>query len=199
MDQDIQNRPEVFWAEIAPCEHLVQFYSGDGEFMDALEGFVVGGFESGESIVLIVTPEHLSSIEQRLRERGLDVDGAKARDEFIALDAEQTLARFMVDGWPDDTSFRELVTELLGRARNSGRPVRAFGEMVAVLWANGFCGATVRLEYLWQNLCRSEHFSLFCAYPKAGFTGDPTVSLQNICAAHTRVLAEQGRSDAAAA
>ena len=199
MFPEVQNRPEVFWAEIAPCEHLVQFYAGDGEFMDALEGFVVGGFESRESVVLIVTPEHLATIEQRLRERGLDVDGAKARDEFIALDAEQTLARFMVDGWPDDTSFRELVSELLGRARNNGRPVRAFGEMVAVLWANGFCGATVRLEYLWQNLCRSEHFSLFCAYPKAGFTGDPTVSLQNICAAHTRVLADQGRPDAAAA
>jgi hypothetical protein len=49
----------------------------------------------------------------------------------------------------------------------------------------------VRLEYLWQNLCRQEAFSLFCAYPKSGFTGDIAVSLQNICAAHTRVLADE--------
>lgn len=189
MDDANLNRPDVFWAEIAPCEHLVQFYAGDGEFMDALEGFAAGGFAAGESVVLIVTPEHLLGIEQRLRERGLDVDGAKARDEFIALDAEKTLAQFIVDGWPEDESFHGVVTEILHRARADGRPVRAFGEMVAVLWAQGYCGATVRLEYLWQNLCRKESFSLFCAYPKSGFTGDPTVSLQNICAAHSRVLA----------
>ena len=97
----------------------------------------------------------------------------------------------MVDGWPDDAAFLEVVTGLLTRARgDGGRRVRAFGEMVAVLWAEGYCGATVRLEYLWQNLCRQEAFSLFCAYPKSGFTGDMTVSLQNICAAHSRVLAE---------
>ena len=183
-------RPEVFWAEIAPCEHLVQFYSGDGEFMDSLEGFVAGGFSAGEAVVLIVTPEHLAGIEQRLRKRGLDLESATASGAYIALDASQTLARFMRDGWPDDEDFRQVVTGLLHRARGDGRAVRAFGEMVAVLWAQGFCGATVRLEYLWQNLCREERFSLFCAYPKSGFTGDPTVSLQNICAAHSRVLPE---------
>src|SRR5688500_19228341 len=52
------------------------------------------------------------------------------------------------------------------------RSVRAFGEMVAVLWANGHNGATVRLEHLWHAFCQSEAFSLFCAYPKTGFTQD---------------------------
>ena len=29
---------EVFWGEIAPCEHLVQIYEESGVFLDSLEG-----------------------------------------------------------------------------------------------------------------------------------------------------------------
>ena len=61
---------------------------------------------------------------------------------------------------------------LLTRGRAGGRRVRAFGEMVAVMWARGEQGATVRLEHLWHRLCQSEAFSLFCAYPRIGFTQD---------------------------
>jgi hypothetical protein len=181
-------RPDVFWGEIAPCEHLVQFYADDGVFLDSLEGFVAGGFAAGEAIVLIATPAHLAALDVRLLGRGIDIEAARRQDDYITLDAQATLDRFIVDDWPDDESFKEVVDEVLERARRSGKPVRAFGEMVALLWARGACGATVRLEYLWQQLCREQSFSLFCAYPKAGFTGDPTVSLQNICAAHSRVL-----------
>ena len=181
-------RPDVFWGEIAPSEHLVQFYADDGIFLDSLEAFVAGGFAAGEAIVLIATPAHLAALDVRLLGRGIDIEAARRQDNYITLDAQATLDRFIVDDWPDDASFKEVVDEVLERARRSGKPVRAFGELVALLWARGACGATVRLEYLWQQLCREQSFSLFCAYPKAGFTGDPTVSLQNICAAHSRVL-----------
>jgi hypothetical protein len=183
------DRPEIFWGEIAPCEHLVQFYANDEAFFEVLEGFVLAGIRAGEAIVLIATPEHLAALEQRLcAHEGIDLDALRASDAYIALDAKGTLAQFMFDGWPDDEAFRRVVAELLARATRGGRRVRAFGEMVAILWEQGYCGATVRLEYLWQNLCRAEAFSLLCAYPKSGFTGDPTASLQNICAAHSRVL-----------
>jgi hypothetical protein len=48
-----------------------------------------------------------------------------------------------------------------------------FGEMVALLWARGQAAATVRLEHLWQQFCKEHAFSVFCAYPKAGFTKHP--------------------------
>ena len=182
-------RPEIFWAELPPSEHLVQFYADEGGFLDVLEDFVRGGLQAQEAVVLIATPVHLEALERRLAAGGeIDLAALRASDAYIALDAEATLARFMFDGWPNDLAFQQLVSEVLTRARGRGRKVRAFCEMVALLWAQGFCGATVRLEYLWQNLCREEAFSLLCAYPKSGFTGDPTVSLQNICAAHSHVL-----------
>jgi hypothetical protein len=184
------NAPANFWGEIAPCEHLVQIYGDDGVFLDALEGFVAGGLDAGDGLVVIATDAHLQALQERLRLRGFDLAAAREQDQFIPLDADATLSRFMVDGWPDDDRFHQLVAELLQRAGASGRRVRAFGEMVALLWARGDCGATVRLEYLWNNLCRTSAFSLFCAYPKIGFTENPDLAFQAICAAHSRVISD---------
>lgn len=179
---------EVFWAEIAPCQHLVQIYEDEGVFLDTLEGFVSGGLKAGESVILITTVAHLNALEERLKADGLDVEAARSQDQYIALAAEEALAKFMVRDWPDDKLFLQFVSDLLTCARTGGRKVRAFGEMVAVLWAQGATGATVRLEHLWQALCQSEGFSLFCAYPKIGFTQNVVESINEICAAHTQVL-----------
>lgn len=54
-----------------------------------------------------------------------------------------------------------------GRSR-----VRAFGEMVALLWAEGNHGGAIRLEELWNDLQNSHSFALFCAYPMNGFGGE---------------------------
>ena len=184
------NAPAHFWAEIAPCEHLVQIYADDDVFLKSLEGFVASGLETGDGVVVIATPSHRQALEERLRRRDFDLAAASLKDQFIALDAEQTLARFMVDGWPDDERFQRMVADLVGRAGGNGRRVRAFGEMVSILWSRGDCGATVRLEYLWNNLCKQGTFSLFCAYPKIGFTESPDIAVQAICAVHSRVISD---------
>ena len=180
--------PAVFWGEISPCEHLLQIYSEDAPFIDALVGFVGGGLTSGEAVVVIATPEHRAALRDRLRDEGIDLAVAIAKDQYIALDAEATLAKFMVNGWPDDARFNYAINDILDRARGTGRRVRAFGEMVAILWGQGHNGATVRLEHLWNELCGQKTFALFCAYPRAGFTQDTADSVRAICAAHTRVV-----------
>ena len=180
--------PPVFWGELAPCDHVVQFYGDEDGFLDALQAYVAEGITAGEAVVLVVTPGHLDALEARLAGAGVDLAQARRRGFYTALDAQATLDLFMIDGWPDDDAFAEVVDAILEAPRTAGLKVRAFGEMVAVLWSAGHRGATVRLEYLWQTLCRKEDFALFCAYPKSGFTGDPTTSLLAIRAAHSRVI-----------
>jgi hypothetical protein len=182
------NSSEIFWAEIAPCEHMVQIYSQDNAFLDALEGFAAGGLGAGEGVVIIASPSHLASLESRLRAAGINVELAILQDRYIALDADRTLRKFMMRGWPDDVLFEQVVTDLLKRAGGGGRRVRAFGEMVALLWEEGHTGATVRLEHLWHRMCHERGFSLFCAYPRVGFTQDADMSMREICAAHSKVL-----------
>ncbi len=179
---------EIFWGEIYPCEHLVQIYQNDGVFLDSLEGFVAGGILAGDGVVVIATPLHLSSLNERLTKRGIDVAIASQRNQYLALDAEETLSRFIVNRWPDDILFRDFVASILQRAKGGGRRVRAFGEMVALLWAQGNNDATIRLEHLWHRLCQEQSFSLFCAYPRSGFTRDASASIKEICDTHSRVV-----------
>lgn len=179
---------DVFWGEIAPCEHLVQLYDDGAVFLDALEGYIGGGLFAGDGTVVIATEAHLDALAMRLMASGVDLHAAIARDQYIPVRADATLAKFMVDGWPDEGLFQEVTRQLIARARGDRRRVRAFGEMVALLWVDGNCEAVVRLEQLWHDLCGKEAFSLFCAYPKLGFAQGASISAHDICALHSRVV-----------
>lgn len=186
-------RTESFWGELAPCEHSMQIYESDAAFMDALEGYVASGLRRGESVILISTASHLHELEKRLRASWFDLDRARWEDRYIALLARETLSRFMVDGMPDEALFRGVVGGILDRARGAeGRKVRAIGEMVASLWADGNHAAAIALEGLWNKVQSREIFPLFCAYPRQGFKGDASASLRALCDAHSRIIPGYG-------
>jgi len=177
-----------FWGEIAPCEHVLQIYENNEVFINTLSGFVGDGINSGESTIVIATECHLESLENKLRAHGINVNSLIREDQYIPVNAEWALSQFMIDGWPDSKLFFSWVSEFLIKVRTKNRKVRAFGEMVAVLWAQGNNGATVQLEHLWNQFCAHEDLTLFCAYPKSGFTEDAAVSLEKICAAHSKLI-----------
>jgi hypothetical protein len=179
---------DVFWAEIAPCDHVLQIYENDAIFLDALSGFVGGGINSGECVIVIATSAHLKALNNKLDSFGIYVDALIADDRYLPLDANEILSSFMINGWPDESLFMQKITSLLLKGLNKKRRVRAFGEMVAILWAEGFNGATVHLEHLWNKFCEQQEFCLFCAYPKTGFTENINASISNICNCHTKMI-----------
>ena len=179
---------QVFWGEIAPCDHVVQIYENDKVFIDSLEGFVGSGILAGDSIIIIATTEHLNLLEDRLRKQGFDISQLTEIDRYIPLEANEVLSKFMVNKWPDETLFTEFIANLIKRAQKNNRKVRAFGEMVAILWEKGFNGATVQLESFWNQLHKKDGFTLFCAYPRIGFTQDANESIEAICSSHHKVI-----------
>jgi hypothetical protein len=94
----------------------------------------------------------------------------------------------MVGTWPDEQRFADTISRFLARAAVRNRRVRAFGEMVALLWARGDVAATVRLEHLWNDICAQVPLPLFCAYPRVGTTMNPSRSMVDICTAHSRII-----------
>ncbi|HEV2295707.1 MAG TPA: MEDS domain-containing protein [Tepidisphaeraceae bacterium] len=181
------NCSELYWGEIEPREHLIQLYREDDEFLDALEGFVVAGLRGGDGVIVLATSPHLGALEVRLRAGGDDPAGPKYRDRYIAVSAEQSLAQFMIGGWPDAARFEQFVEDMFRRASRGGRPVRAFGGLAAVLRKNGNADAMLRLEQLWRERCDERGLSVFCAYPRSAFVDDQG-SIDRICAAHSRML-----------
>jgi hypothetical protein len=186
MKNDRQSGIEAFWAELAPCDHILQIYEGDDEFLDMLERFIRDGLKNNESVVVIATAAHLDSLEKRLSSP--ELSNSLLPGQYIPLDAEKTLSRFLVNDWPDDRLFQKTIIDVLSEAAKGGRNIRAFGEMVALLWAQGRNGATVRLEYLWNNLKKVYKFPLFCAYPRSGFTENAAESIECICATHSKIV-----------
>jgi PAS domain-containing protein len=151
------------------CSHSVQFYDDENIFLEGLSEFVGAALGTGGACVLIATRRHREAVAERLCSWGINTAFAMRGDRYLALDAEETLAHFMVDGWPDESLFRAAILPLLERAkiglRRRSDALVAFGEMVAVLWAQGRCEAAVRLEEMWNELLRQHAFSLRCAYP----------------------------------
>lgn len=177
-----------FWGEIAPCQHVMEIYAEEGPFIESLANFVEEGFARGDAVVVIATAAHLSSLGMVLAGRNAPVERMLASGVYVPLDAACTLSRFMVDGWPDDAAFFGTIADILEPHRASGRRVRAYGEMVALLWEQGHHGSTVRLEHLWEEVCNEQGLALFCAYPRIGATRDMLASLEEVRQLHTQVL-----------
>jgi hypothetical protein len=177
---------ETFWCEVGSSSHVVQLYENDDALLSLLEDFVEGGVLAEDCVLIIATKEHLQALEQRLSSHGLDVEALRATDQYIAMDANETLSKFMLDGVPDRERFLKVVGSIFNRVRATGRKVRAFGEMVAILWEQGNASATIILEKYWNELFETEAFPLFCAYPKSKFPEGNDISL--ICQAHSKVI-----------
>jgi PAS domain S-box-containing protein len=174
-------------------EHVVQFYQDDKFLIDAVSGFVGAALAAGDAAVLIATAAHREGVEQVLRKRGLDIGQAARQGRFIELDASETLAKFMVDGLPNEDRFKKIIGATLAQAAVSvvgeRRRIAAFGEMVNILWATGNYEAALRLEQLWNQVAREHSFSLLCAYPIAGFnSAKHTDGFLRICAEHSAVF-----------
>jgi len=66
--------------------------------------------------------------------------------------------------------------------------VRAYGEMVDILWQRGDKQAAIRLEQLWNEIGRLQTFSLLCAYAMDPLRGDTYADLESICRCHTHLI-----------
>jgi hypothetical protein len=179
---------KAFWGTVAADDHVVQIYDNDTMLLNTLADYANDGFHAGDSVVVIATGAHVEALNSRLRVRGLDLMPLINADQYIPLDADETLAKFMINGLPNEEYFIETVSVIMKRARKNGREVRAFGEMVALLWERGNSQATIQLEMLWNNFCATQRLCLFCAYPKNGFSHDAGASVMHICAAHSKVI-----------
>ncbi len=173
---------------VGPTEHAVQFYETDAFLEDAVADFLGTGLRRGDAAVLVARPDRRQAVSERLSASGLDVDRAVDTGAVTFLDAEDALAGFMVEAMPDAVRFRERMGGVFERAVRVGRGVhvRAYGEMVDVLWRGGNAPAALRLEELWNELAGTHRFSLLCAYALDNFYREADAGLlEEVIRRHT--------------
>ena len=166
-------------------EHFVQLYQDPNLLGEAVARYIGAGLERGEAAIIIATSAHRATFLESIP----NGEAAMREGKLNVLDAERTLARFMANGMPQWLPFREAIGGLIAELRLRHPTVRAYGEMVDVLWQRGEREAALRLEQYWNELGQLQTFSLFCAYhmdplDSAAYGGP----LESVCKAHTHFI-----------
>jgi signal transduction histidine kinase len=169
--------------------HVVHFYESDAALMDRLEGIIRDAFAGEGAGLVIATAAHRTTLDARLTAAGFDLGALRHSGAYVSVDAGELLSKFIVDGMPDADRFEQAVVPLLKLAGANGRRVRAFGEMVTLLVAEGHSDAALALEVLWNSLQSRFPFVLFCAYSLDLMAGTRDGRLiRDVCLTHGQVI-----------
>ena len=174
-------------AALGETDHSVQFYESDDYLCNLVAMFVADGLKAGEPAIIVATEAHRKGFAAALHSMGIDPDDAR----IAMLDARETLRQFMNGAVPDPERFRAAVGSVL-EERTGGDArvrIRAYGEMVDLLWRDENPAAAVRLEEMWNELTGFYRFTLLCAYPMANFHNESHSRMfEEVCRTHTRVM-----------
>jgi hypothetical protein len=180
-----------------PRDHVVHFYHSKEELATQAGGYLAEAIQSGGVAIVIASEKHHLAFERRLAEAGIDVSAARASGAWLVVDAEEALSQFTVNDKPEVGRFDAVIGKLIRQAVGSGRPVRAYGEMVAMLWEAGLLTAAIELEELWNELIRKEKFALLCAHPAGSVAGEPhSAAFTEVCRLHAAIVDEAPDGDA---
>jgi hypothetical protein len=167
--------------------HVVQFYGRDEELAERVADYLLGALDRGGVAIVIATPEHRREFETRLGQAGVNLAAARGDGSYVALDAGQTLAELTAADGLDGAAFGRVIGGVIRRAAASGRAVRAFGELVALLWEDGLVNDAVQLEEMWEELAGRHPFSLFCGYRADSVTRD-VEAFADVCRLHEEIV-----------
>jgi len=173
--------------------HVVQLYSNDAFLFDVLSRYVGDAIAAGDGAVVIATKAHQDGLEERLRERGLLTTGSEPGNRYLCLEAGETLSRFMANGSVDESSFMELMNDVItvikSGAGGKDPRITVFGELVALLWAQGKASEAIKVERLWNQLAQKHSFNLLCAYPISAFGNEKDITpFIEMCSQHSDVI-----------
>lgn len=165
---------------MTPREHLVQFYGSDeARLIRNVSRYLGEALERGGAAIIVVRPALRDSFRAEL-----------SRGTVVYFDAEELLAELLDErGHPDPFRFESRVATMLRELHETHGTVRAYGEMVGILWSRGAYAAAIELESLWNELLVNTEFGLFCGYPISVLGSDFQIAcVQPVLASHTEVV-----------
>lgn len=174
---------------LADGDHVVQFYDRDEDLLGVVGGYLAASLLEGDAVIVMAAPSHCDMFRGALVAAGVDVEAAEGVGALLFVDAAEIASRLMADGRLDVGVFDDVVAGPVRRAAMDGRPVRVYGEIVAVMWEVGDVAGAIELERLWNALGDQIPFALFCAYPSKLISGtDVAVSFAEVCRLHSQVV-----------
>lgn len=171
--------------------HDVYFYPSDGALVDAVVEFLGEAVRVGQPVIVIATGNHRRAFAAGLRAKGLDPDQLLTGRLAIWLDARETLDSFMEGKLPNKDLFIATVGSVFEKILEQRQYllVRAFGEMVDLLWKDGNIEGAILLEKYWNELALRYKYSLLCGYSIDNFVHEAgSAAFRRVCDQHTNAL-----------
>jgi PAS domain S-box-containing protein len=141
----------------AHARRIVQLHPSTHFLSETVGRFFAKGIVDGECVLVMATAAHRRMLCEHLRDAGFDVPRLQQSGRLALFDAREVLDSFMSNGQPDAHLFHSVLGALLA-APLGGEPgvrIRAYGEMVDLLWKEGNRSAALRVEQLWRQLGES--------------------------------------------
>ncbi|HZV98026.1 MAG TPA: MEDS domain-containing protein [Methylophilaceae bacterium] len=179
----------------APGAHLVQVYQDSTFLAQAVCHFISSDLDDDGAVIIIAKHTHSEAFQARLKAGGIDLQSARDRGQIKFFDAELMLSAFMIDGMPDWNIFEAALSNILGDTLSRFKSIRAYGEMVDLLWQKGQREAAICLEEYWNDLAKQYDFSLLCAYFMDNLSSDfYDGALECLCKTHSHLVTQQDDS-----
>ncbi len=170
--------------------HAVQFYGDDEEFLHNLVGdWLAAGLRENEAVIVVATPAHAEAFAEKVKTRGQNLDAACANGQATILDAAETLSLLLVGNSVEWPVFRSVIggaIDATARRVRNGR-VRAYGEMVNLLWCQGKADVAMQLEEFWNRLAEDRPMQVLCSYSMESLRAENDAKVSRICSAHGSV------------
>jgi len=200
MHSDLERRADALrkcepWEQLlagaSPHDHIVQLYQDHDFLNSAVCRYIAAGLANGDRIVLFPTLTHWNAFRHRLETEGVNVEASRERGQLTVVDANELLPRFMRDAMPDPDAFHAVIGDVFRQASAGGsyQKLRAWGELVDVLWERGDVAGSMNLEDLFDRLNKKIGIAMFCSYLMDNFDGDvQAVMLPRLGTNHSHLI-----------
>lgn len=174
-------------------DHFVHIYEKIDTLIESVCEYMVPAFVQSEGVILVASATNKKAILTALERRSIDVTKAIVMGQLIVIDAHEMISQFMLNGTIDKLKFQTIAGNIISDLKIKFPIVRAYGEMVNILWHNGNIEATIELEKCWNELATTTDFSLFCGYEIN--EREKRLKMHNIsdvCCHHTHIVTPGG-------
>jgi hypothetical protein len=137
---------------------------------DALErdiaAFLHQCLSAREGCLVLTRASRWARVRERLEALGSDVTGALETGRLLHFDSDPLIAAlFAGETFDPEVLERKVHPALLWlREATGGAPVRAYGDLVDVLWQEGRPAHALLLEKAWHDLLKRDPVTLLCGY-----------------------------------
>lgn len=143
----------------------LEFYEAVAPLVNELGRAMAVALDQGHAAMLVVTDATRQILEAQLFKRGIDVEAARRRGQYVFLDGLRTLEKCMADGRPDLSRFEEIVGRPIERLVREYPGVWMYGELAAILWMNGHPHGAIEMDRLWASIAEEQPVVLCAAFP----------------------------------